>query len=281
MRVAAGLAVHHRTPDRLHARRPVVERPATGQQARGARRRERPAVVRAAGDEREPGAGVERQRHAARPAPAPPPALAGDHHARVAGLAEGGERRVERRRRPRRGASSARLVAGRHAARASATSCSRVRRGCTTQILRARARRPCAAAGAGSGSPARRPGPTTRIACARSTSRVRHGHRAAGAPRTLGLAGARRPAVVEVVRAEHRPRELGQRVVVLVHQAATGEDRRRACRAVHSATRVSTSPNDAGSSPRSRISGVVMRSGASGKRNANRPLSHSHASFTS
>ena len=50
---------------------------------------------------------------------------------------------------------------------------------------------------------------------------------------------------------------------------------------VHSATLVSTSPNEAGSRPWSRISGVAMRSGASGKRNAYRPLSQSQASFTS
>ena len=86
-----------------------------------------------------------------------------------------------------------------------------------------RARPPCAAAGAGSAPPARRRGRRRRSPRALDVA-VGDVERAGGRA-LLRDAAVDLAAVVQVVRPEHRARQLRQRVGVLVHQAAAGHDR--------------------------------------------------------
>ena len=148
----------------------VVEPPAAGQQRGVDAGRERAAVVRRGGSR-----SANRARRlaataatAARGGASGQP-RAGDHDTAAVRL-----RAAPRARRRRvsvgvaRPAAAPRPPGGTACARPRRAAASR--RGCSTKILRAAPRRPCAAAGAGSAPPARRPGPTTRITFARSTS---------------------------------------------------------------------------------------------------------------
>ena len=147
--------------------RPLVgdpEPPASGQERRMHARHERSAIVRAARDVGEPRAGRARQlRDTQRWVPAVGQPRTGDHHAI-------GSRRAERfddvrplpeRRRPAPHRGGTGCVPPHPTAGCAADAARRSSR---------RAARPCAAAGAGSGPPARRPTPATRMTFARSMS---------------------------------------------------------------------------------------------------------------
>ena len=187
--------------------------------------------------------------------------------------AERGERGVERRASAPPASTGPRRRVG--TSTCAATSCSRVRRGCTT-VTRA----PCAAAfrsrrwRIGTSFSASRP--TTRITYARSTSRYRDGHRArrrregAGPvdrglrPRGGGRGRSCRARSARASTARRRPRPI---------EPPTGEEPRRGRRGTRGDPQQRLAERR-GSSPCSRRSGIVIRSGASRGRNANRPLSH-------
>ena len=215
---------------------------------------ERPAIVRAARDVGEPRAGragqlARRPRRWVRRRPA-------------------ADRRSSRRRLPPRANASAmsgrrrRTTScsspGRHRM-CSATSHSRVRRGCSTKIFAPR-RAALRSRRCRIGTSCSASSPATRIDLGALDVVVRHRLLARGARRDelLGEPGTVVAPVVQVVRPEDRARELRQRVVVLVHQPPAGQERHALAGAPRRRSRVSTSPNDAGSRPRSRISGVVM-----------------------
>ena len=172
---------------------------------------------------------------------------------------------------------------GRHSM-CSATSYSRVRRGWSTKIFAPAPRGLAQPQVQDRAPPARRPGPTTRIDLRALDVPVRDRH--AG-----GLARARRPRRTPAPPArrwsrsfvpKHGAGELRQRVVVLVRSAGRRPGTRPACPRTSSAIcgerlaeRRRLEP--AVADQRRRERGRARR----GTRNANRPLSQSHASFTS
>ena len=218
-RVAPGLPVHQRTPGALDvvdvehasAHRAVAtgapRRSALRDRSRGGSRTGTapPPRRRLRARRRPPRVARPRARPACRRLPA-------GHRA---------PRRAPRRRRRRAGAPRRRGAQS----TCVATSCSRVRRGCSTQMRAPRRaalrRRRCRI---GTSCSASRP--TTRITLARLDVLVGDRHRVRGSV-ALGRRRARvaAPAMIEIVRAEHGAGELREREVVLVHQAPAGEDR--------------------------------------------------------